>query len=374
MSPAFKPSCLPLDEWPLRHREAWNAALASKDILDTNTVSVDWRPASIDRNRKAYGIWLSWHVVKGKDISDSRPEDLVTKDALRAFVADLRSVNVSATVSDRVQSLYCVMRILAPQSKGFDWDWLCKGMGRLRTMATPSRDKLSRLKSAGDIYALGLRLMAEADAAEHSRDMTLIEQALGYRDGLMIALLIHRPWRRANFASLAFGTTLVMLDGTAVLAIDPGHSKTKRRIESELPEDLYEPLCRYLEVYRPILMSHSVNAQRNTGPKPLDALWVSRDGTQLAEESIKGAIKRRTRHAFGKHIPPHWFRDAAVTSLIQDAPESAPLASGVLGHSDVRVTERHYNQALTIHSARRYADVVSSYMQPDGAPQCQQDT
>jgi site-specific recombinase XerD len=219
-----------------------------------------------------------------------------------------------------------------------------------------------------DIYALGRKLMAEADAAEHTTDMTLIERALSYRDGLMISLLIHRPWRRANFASLSIGTTFVMLDGTAVLAIDPGHSKTKRRIESELPADLYAPLRRYLEVYRPILMGHSVKAQRNTGPKPLDALWVSRDGTQLAEESIKGAINRRTRHAFGKHIPPHLFRDAAVTSLIQDAPESARLASGVLGHSDVRITEKHYNQAQTIHSARRHADVIATYLQPDGAP------
>ena len=367
MSHVFKPSCLPLKQWPLLHREAWNAALASKDILDTDFVSVDWRPESINRNRKAYGIWLSWNLARDKDISDSRPEDLVTQDALRAFVADLRSVNVSTTVSDRVQALYCVMRILAPQSKGYDWEWLCKGMGRLRTMATPSRDKLSRLKSARDIYALGLRLMADADAAEQTRDMTLIERALSYRDGLMIALLIHRPLRRANFASLAFGTTFVMLDGTAVLAIDTGHSKTKRRIESELPDDLYAPLCRYLEVYRPILMGHSVKAQRNTGPKPLDALWVSRDGTQLAEESIRGAIERRTRHAFGKPIPSHWFRDAAVTSLIQDAPESARLASGVLGHSDVRITEKHYNQAQTIHSARRHANVISSYIQSDGA-------
>jgi integrase/recombinase XerD len=367
MSHVFKPSCLPLKQWPLLHREAWNAALASKDILDTDFVSVDWRPASITRNTKAYGIWLSWHVANGKDISDSRPEDLVTKDALRAFVADLQAVNASFTVSDRVQALYSVMRILAPQSKGYDWEWLCKVMGRLRTMATPSRDKLSRLKSAGDIYALGRSLIAEADAAEHTSDMTLIERAMSYRDGLMIALLIHRPLRRANFASLAFGTTFVMLDGTAVLAIDPGHSKTNRRIESELPEDLYAHLCHYLEVYRPILMGHSVKAQRNTGPKPLDALWVSRDGTQLAEESIRGAIERRTRHAFGKPIPSHWFRDAAVTSLIQDAPESARLASGVLGYSDVRITEKHYNQAQTIHSARRHANVISSYIQSDGA-------
>ena len=367
MSHVFKPSCLPFDLWPQAHQEAWNAALASKDILDTESVSVDWRPASIKRNTKAYGVWLSWHLANGKNISDSRPEDLVTKENARAFVADLQAVNVNITVSDRVQALYCVMRVLAPQSKGFDWDWLRFGMMRLRATATPSREKITRLKSARDIYALGRKLMAEADAAEYTTDMTLIERAVSYRDGLMIALLIHRPWRRGNFASLSIGTTFVMLDGTAVLAIAPANSKTKRRIESEFPDDLYAPLCRYLKIYRPILMTQSVNAQRNTGPKSIEALWVSRDGTKLHEESIKGAIERRTRHAFGKHIPQHWFRDAVVTSLIQDAPASARLASGVLGHSDVRITEKHYNQAQIIHSVRRHADVIAAYLHTDGA-------
>lgn len=362
----FKPVCLPFEIWPSLHREAWDAALAPKDIFDTDALSVDWRPASIKRNRKAYGVWLSWHLAKGKDISASRPEDLVTKDALRAYLTDLEAINSCVTVSDRVQALYSVIKILAPQSKGFDWEWLCRAMSRLRTKATPSRDKLSRLKSAADIYALGRRLMAEADAAEQTQDMTLIERALSYRDGLIIALLIHRPWRRGNFASLSFGTTFIILDGKAVLTIDPEHSKNKRRIESELPEDLYSYLCRYLEAYRPILMSHSVNAQRNAGPNPIKALWVSRDGTQLAEESIKGAIERRTRAAFGKHIPPHLFRDCAVTSLIQDTPASARLASGVLGHSDARITEKHYNQALAIHSARRHADMISSLTNQDG--------
>lgn len=122
-------------------------------------------------------------------------------------------------------------------------------------------------------------------------------------------------------------------------------------------------LRRYLEVYRPILETSSVNAQRNAGLIPLQALWISRNGTALAAESIKGAIKRRTKNAFGRHIPPHWFRDATTTSLTQDAPASARLASSVLGHNDVRVTEKHYNQALMTQSARRHAIVVSSYSQ-----------
>lgn len=215
----FKPSCLPLSAWPKAHRKAWETALVSKDILDTANPSVEWRPASVTRNAKAYGIWLAWNQSIGIEISESLPQELVKQSAVSAFVADLQSVNASVTVCDRVQALYSVMRILAPPCRGFDWDWLRHGMRRLCARATPTRNKLIRLKSITDIEALGLQLMADADKAAQTGGTTIIERALRYRDGLMIALLIHRPLRLSNFAALALGTTLLMLERTALIAI-----------------------------------------------------------------------------------------------------------------------------------------------------------
>lgn len=371
MSITFRPTCLPFSEWPKAHRRAWETALAPKDILDTENRSVEWRPASVVRNRKAYGVWLAWNIWKGKDIAESRPEQLVTRAEVKAFVGDLQGVNASYTVRDRIQALYSVMLILAPPCRAFDWNWLSKGMMRLNAIAIPSRNKLSRLKSAPAIEALGFQLMVEADKAEKTGAMTLIERALCYRDGLMIALLIHRPLRLSNFAALALDTTIVMLEDKVLIAIPANLSKNKRRNESEFPHSLMAPFHRYLEVYRPILESKSVNAQRNAGPAPLQALWVSRGGAALDPESIKGAIKRRTKLAFRKHIPPHLFRDVVATTLIQDTPASARLASGVLGHSDMRITEKHYDQSLMIHNGRRHGNLVASFEQnilPDEEP------
>ena len=71
---------------------------------------------------------------------------------------------------------------------------------------------------------------------------------------------------------------------------------------------------------------------------------------------MHNAIRRRTREAFGAPIPPHWFRDAAVTFLVRDEPASARLAGSILGHSSPEIANRHYNQALMIDSARRHVE------------------
>jgi integrase/recombinase XerD len=132
--------------------------------------------------------------------------------------------------------------------------------------------------------------------------------------------------------------------------------KAKRTMDVAFPKPLISSLKRYLDYYRPILLSESGKARGLV----TNALWISRDGTELAEFSLHNAIRRRTREAFGAPIPPHWFRDAAVTFLVRDAPASARLSSSILGHTSPEIANRHYNQALMIDSARRHASVIES--------------
>jgi integrase/recombinase XerD len=132
--------------------------------------------------------------------------------------------------------------------------------------------------------------------------------------------------------------------------------KAKRTMDVAFPKPLMSSLKCYLDYYRPILLSESGKARGLV----TNALWISRDGTELAEFSLHNAIRRRTREAFGAPIPPHWFRDAAVTFLVRDAPASARLSSSILGHTSPEIANRHYNQALMIDSARRHASVIES--------------
>jgi integrase/recombinase XerD len=188
--------------------------------------------------------------------------------------------------------------------------------------------------------------------------MTALQRALAFRDGLMIALLARRPFRLKNFNSPAIGIN-VILDGDAVsFAFDASATKGKRPIDVPFPAHLLPALKIYLDHYRPILSSASGKA---TGVAT-HALWISRDGTALAGISLHKAIRRRTREAFGKPLPPHWFRDAAVTTLVRGAPAAARLTGSILVHTTPDLATKHYNQAQMIDSARRHADVIEALL------------
>jgi integrase len=266
------------------------------------------------------------------------------------------------TVFNRVQELYDAIRVMAP---GRDWTWLKMAQRNLRARAKPIRNKLARLRTADELEELGFALMAEAETAPywHYHDgtgMTVLQGALAFRDGFMIALLVRRPFRIKNFASLAMGDNLV-IDGDAVsFAFEASEMKSKRPMDVHFPPPLLWALKRYVEHYRPILLTESGKAKGlNT-----NALWISRDGTELAEISLHYAIRRRTREAFGAALPPHWFRDCAVTTLVRDAPASARLTGSILGHANPDIATKHYNQALMIDSARAHLSVIESLIDP----------
>lgn len=67
-----------------------------------------------------------------------------------------------------------------------------------------------------------------------------------------------------------------------------------------------------------------------------------------------------TKRLTGVRIPPHFFRDAAATSLARLSPQDARLIRALLGHSSFGVAERHYIRACTIEAGRNYASVLVS--------------
>jgi integrase len=344
------------------HRRAWEAAFATGGLFDALGAATRWRPASAKKARSGYGAWLYWRLSRPDadvaGIEASRPEDLVSREAVTAYVEHLSSVSSSITVYNRILELFASMRVMGP---GLDWTWLKIAQRNLRSRAKPSNDKLARLQSADKLEELGFSLMAEAETAAYLKDrdgtgMTLLQRALAFRDGLMIALLIHRLLRIKNFASLRIGENLAIEGDAANLTFQASEMKSKRPMDVAFPKSLYSSLRRYIDCYRPILLGESGKAKGLV----TNALWISRDGTELAENPLHCAIRRRTRQAFGAPIPPHWFRDAGVTLLVRDAPASARLTSSILGHVSPEIATRHYNQALMIDSARRHAKVINS--------------
>jgi integrase/recombinase XerD len=97
------------------------------------------------------------------------------------------------------------------------------------------------------LFELGLRLM---ETCESGADRPAY-MATGYRDGLIIALLIACPMSLKNLANLVIGQHLVF-DGTAYLVkLSATETKAARPYVAAVPPELTPYIDRWLGTYRP---------------------------------------------------------------------------------------------------------------------------
>jgi integrase len=138
------------------------------------------------------------------------------------------------------------VRVLSALEPDRDCGPLARVYNHLRQTAAPSRDKLSRLVRASDLFELGLRLM---DTCEDGADRPQYV-SIRYRDGLMIALLIACPIRIKNLANLVIGQHLVF-DGSAYhLKLSATETKTGRPYHATVPPELTPYIDGWLQVHR----------------------------------------------------------------------------------------------------------------------------
>ena len=365
---AYRAHSLPFSDWPIAHQDAWRHAFKKQGPFAKPNAASKWREDSIDKTRKGNGIWLSWFMRRSglphHVFLASRPEDLVTRDHVQMYVDDMSSSSSSMTVYNHIQELYDTITNITPHLPKTDWIWLKAAWQNLRNEATPVRNKLPALKEANQLEALGIKLMHEAKMApgrnyRRKEGLTDLQRAQMYRDGLMVALLIRRPFRIKNFYSLSIGTNFRIEDAGITFDFQACEMKGKRSMTVPFPANLLPHLKRYIDNYRPILLGTSAKSTN----EPTDALWVSRDGTALTQGPLRVAIYKRTEQEFGVRIPPHWFRDAAVTTLIRDKPESAKLTGAILGHTDHTIVQKHYNQSQMIDASRRHYQTICDLLE-----------
>ena len=83
---------------------------------------------------------------------------------------------------------------------------------------------------------------------------------------------------------------------------------------------------------------------------------------------MSAPLRLRTEAGFGKSIPPHWFRDAAATTIAVEDPVHARDSHLVLGHAGLATTEKHYNQAQSLQASRRHQALLAGMMQRNRMP------
>jgi site-specific recombinase XerD len=343
--------CLPVAEWPLQDREAWEAILRPAGFLDEASPAAGWAPESRRGVAKSYGRFLSWLSGTGQLDRNAGPLERIGPDRVTAFVAHLRGLNADRTVINRLIHLEMLTRALAPTR---DWSFLRQWQRRLEPETRDISRKLRRLRRTDECVELGFELMHQARFKGTAPASW--RQSVLYRDGLMLALLALRPLRLGNFAGLTLERHVLQRAGMWWIHIPKAETKTRRRpINEPFPECLVQPLDRYLQHVRPALIAH----RHGEGDPHHARLWVASGGRPLPDRTVHGRITLRTKAAFGQPMNPHLFRDAAATTYAIAAPEQVHDAAALLGHADFRTTEAYYRLSQSVAACRAHQEILA---------------
>ena len=342
----WSPVSLPVEHWPEVDRDLWRLAQAPAAFLEPDKPASQWTPDSQAMVEWAYGRWLGF-LDRSQALDPSgTPGERATKARLGEFVVELQARVSPVTTAMMVGGLLRMLAVLEPKR---DWTFLQQAYRHLKRTATPSRDKLSRMVSAAELFDLGLRLMDTWDAAPQP-----LHKATRYRNGLLIALLICCPIRLKNLAGLVIGRHLICDGNDYRIELTAEETKTGRPHVADLPRELSPYIDHWLQVHRPTLQliaSEKVEAGGH--------LWIDCRGNPMSGRTIQRAIAWWTEQTFGKAIRPHLFRDCAVTELVDVAPEQVGIAADLLGHADFRTTRKHYIQAHGMTAHLRVQEMIA---------------
>ena len=330
---------LPLEDWPAVDRAGWNAAVDSGDLLDDGGLGSRWTEGTRRKYSESYGAWLAFLERSGELDVELAPSERITPERLRAFIDEMIDRGSSRSVALRVNDIRFTLRAMCP---GSDLAWLAPVIGRLKARFSPRLARPAPPVSARQIYAAGLQLIEAATS--HATNQKAVPQALKFRDGLMLALLIARPLRRRNFVNLEVGNHLLKAHGRYVLNISADETKGRRPLEHPVPVDLTEPLDMYIGQYRMILLDGNRS----------DRLWITKDGMPFSEMGFSNWSKKLTRRVLGHELRPHAFRHIAATSIATEDPAHARIIAEILGHTTLTTSDRHYNRARQAEAATIY--------------------
>ena len=347
---------MPFREWPPQDRDAWEAALRPTESLKPGGVAEAWSPGGRDMIIVGYGHWLGWLDRTGQLQKGTTPAGRVTQARVTSYLEAMRKRLAPLTVQGRIGQLGRALRAMAPD---LEWTWLIRTADWLRADASPVREREDRMRDAQTLAELGMSLMHRAEEAD---DYTPVQRAVLYRDGLMIALLAHRPLQLRSFAAITLDDHLIMRDGKWWLSFAPSEIKTKRALNVPFPEALVNELAQYLAEHRPALTKRR---RKTAVERPTTAgLWIAKGGAMMGASAISVQIRSRTQGAFGRPINPHLFRDCVATSNAIDDPNHVRMIVPVFQHTAFGASEQRQSAAIEADEHRCQAKIGKPHRQP----------
>ena len=341
-------------DWPTQDQNLWKRMTTKVGPLDDGGELTHLRETSIRNVEVAYGRWLAWLGKHEPKALNEPPIPRVNPQRVRLWMEDVRD----CAPNSRKMWIDGLIRFLTAAEPEVQIPFLRLAQRNLLQLANDDHGdrKIGRIPSSLDLIQAALTYADTGEASAKSR----FERARRQRDAAMIVFLAKVPIRRRSFAGLELGRTLVATDKEIVVLLAPKDVKNKKYYEIVLREPGARLLRRYLDEARPFLQSR---ASTKT-----DALWLADTGLPYSYEYIGKRIPVLTERLIGMNVPPHFFRDALATTLARSSPDLARGTKAILGHSDHRTSERHYNHAQAIEAGRSYSDILLELAGPPRVP------
>lgn len=357
MPRAGKCHSMPLSSWPELDREAWLAAMKPVSLFSAVPKRRRWKAITWTGVETGYGFWLSWLRDNGLLEVVDCPAARVSQVRLQSYIEQMQLLDLADyTVAGRLGDVGRALSVMRPES---DTAWIELAASRLHADAAPAKDLRRIVRPAVDLVDLGFGLMLSTNDTDVKGGSY---SSLRFRDGLLIALLIHCPLRRRNLAALELERHVYREEGIWRIDIPAAETKTGRAIRCPWPLALVDGLETYLSIHRKVLL--------NCGHHDVDTgnLWVSRQGGPASAGAIYQAVCERTEAAFGEPINPHVFRHIVATDLATVAPECATAIMDILGHSSMGPSEKYYNRSRTIGAAQRMHGTIEVHRNAEVQP------
>ena len=334
---------LDLVDWPPHDQTAWAAARHPVGPLDDGGLAARWSAKTVRQAEKGYGLWLGCLARHGRLDPDASPGARLTREALTLLGQELLDRVAPQTAASRIRDLSVMIRAMDPSA---DRALVKRMQATLARRASPRRTKRDRMIAPAVLFAAALARMDRIDQEQHSkRDVRNVR----FRDGLMMAVLAARGFRRGNLQQMRLDQHVTRADGVYLCSFNAAETKNGRPLFAPLPRVLTPYIDRYLAEIRPALLRGHV----------ADAFWISTYRAPLSEQSIYTKVCAATEEELGIRLTPHLFRDTLATGVATDDPEHVGMVPQLLGHADPRTAERHYIHAKAITASRRYNGVVA---------------
>lgn len=310
---------------------------------------------------KGRRIWSAAHtksvlraLIRWSDHCESR--DLVllpTGTTLDGFGQVVAARTTSRTASDYIGRILSGLTVVAPDFDSMACEFVAVDWKERAVAQGPTTKSGAQLVGASRIYDLGFMTMENARA----RKVRGLHAAKEFRNGILLALAAALPQRARALSSLEFGRTLDLLGGPAIHIRIPAHMlklpedrKAGEPFECTLTsEKLAAALHEYRAGYRPLFDDGTC----------LFPSMLAR-GRAISERQIGLLVGNMTEKAFKVRVSIHRVRDNVATESSELLSGGGRAASALLGHKDLKTTQRYYDHSTGLAAAQEFLQLVES--------------